>query len=607
MREQDLLRQLHSQQQEFSSRLAASSTSSEVLRRALLETEARCSKAEEQKLSLTEELQDVKAALSCAEALAGARGISAELLTKEQLKAGGLEVGNAGLHGHELIKAVHSSANEVTTGTQDEGVPANPEDGSLTPAGMMLAEDDTDIGQESSPSKQSIITPVRSASHPHELRAWMLALVDCITEACTVLLTPQTRPTDVFKKDDDLPHSCEASFLEAGLLVPQHSRHFPATKTPAAAGQDHQLRRNPVNESGSGFGVSTQSHQQTPVLTAHEASARSLWRVSSGASAEATHQHSHTDDEPIDAETHPARMTDSISQRREAGTDVKPGSTAFGWPAQANVNVITFAELSMGQLIGEGAFGKVYYGMWKDEEVAVKVLLADSADHNTQMAKEFEAEIRVMSALPPHPNVLKLVGACLAPPAVALVTQFCRKGSLYGILHSPEVQLSWSQIAHLCLGAARGMQHLHSLNCLHRDLKSGNLLVDASWTVKVADFGLARALESVAPLTGGLGTFQWMAPEVLARQHYSQKADVYAFGIVVWETCARQVPYAGLNGIQAALAVMERGLRPTIPPHTPQPLTQLIKACWAAIPEQRPSFNDITTELEILCHTLRGL
>ena len=65
--------------------------------------------------------------------------------------------------------------------------------------------------------------------------------------------------------------------------------------------------------------------------------------------------------------------------------------------------------------------------------------------------------------------------------------------------------------------------------------------MDASWTIKVADFGLARALESVAPLTEGLGTFQWMAPEVLARQAYSEKADVYAFGIVVWEACARQV------------------------------------------------------------------
>ena len=66
-----------------------------------------------------------------------------------------------------------------------------------------------------------------------------------------------------------------------------------------------------------------------------------------------------------------------------------------------------------------------------------------------------------------------------------------------------------------------------------------------------------------------------------------------------------QVPFAGLNGIQAALAVMERGLRPTIPPHTPPEFSQLIRSCWAAIPEQRPSFADITARLELLCQTLQ--
>lgn len=85
-----------------------------------------------------------------------------------------------------------------------------------------------------------------------------------------------------------------------------------------------------------------------------------------------------------------------------------------------------------------------------------------------------------MSALPPHANVLRLVGACLMPPAVALVTPFCPRGSLYGILHSPEVQLSWAQVAHLCLGAAKGMQHLHSHSCLHRDLKSGELVASCA-------------------------------------------------------------------------------------------------------------------------------
>jgi serine/threonine protein kinase len=109
-------------------------------------------------------------------------------------------------------------------------------------------------------------------------------------------------------------------------------------------------------------------------------------------------------------------------------------------------------------------------------------------------------------------------------------------------------------------------------------------------------------------MTGGLGTFQWMAPEVLANQRYSEKADVYSFGIVMWECCARQVPFAsvGLSGMQAAMAVMNKGLRPDIPLHTPPPLAELIKQCWAPVPEQRPSFEEIEEQLTRTLELVRG-
>ena len=66
-----------------------------------------------------------------------------------------------------------------------------------------------------------------------------------------------------------------------------------------------------------------------------------------------------------------------------------------------------------------------------------------------------------------------------------------------------------------------------------------------------------------------VGTPAWMAPEVLAHQRYSEKADVYSFGVVLWEMTARQIPYREMNGMQAAVSVMNRGLRPDIPAHTP--------------------------------------
>lgn len=257
---------------------------------------------------------------------------------------------------------------------------------------------------------------------------------------------------------------------------------------------------------------------------------------------------------------------------------------------------IDFKELWFGRQIGEGGFGKVYYGEWRGMRIAIKVLSPDSSTRQ-KVVEEFRREVTAMNTLPEHDNVVKLIGFCTAPPNLALVTAYCSRGSLYALLHSSEV-ISWWQVYHMCLGAARGMLHLHRHNVLHRDLKSGNLLVDGDLTVKVADFGLSKVYMDMHTMTGGLGTYQWMAPEVLANQRYSEKADVYSFGVVMWECCARQVPYVGMNGMQAAMAVMNRGLRPDIPPSTPSPLTMLIKNCWAPIPDQRPSFQQIVTQLE---------
>lgn len=155
--------------------------------------------------------------------------------------------------------------------------------------------------------------------------------------------------------------------------------------------------------------------------------------------------------------------------------------------------------------------------------------------------------------------------------------------------------------ASIARDTALGMNYLHSFQppILHRDLKSPNLLVDMSYAIKISDFGLARVRAHFQTMTGNCGTTQWMAPEVLAAEKYTEKADVFSYGVVVWETVTRQCPYEGLSQIQAALGVLNNNLRPTIPATCPPLLRKLMTLCWVSKPEERPTFEAI---LDILHH-----
>jgi len=165
--------------------------------------------------------------------------------------------------------------------------------------------------------------------------------------------------------------------------------------------------------------------------------------------------------------------------------------------------------------------------------------------------------------------------------------------------------LTWKLRLQVALDTARGMTFLHLGRIIHRDLKSPNLLLDAKYRVKVADFGLART-KAINTMTGQCGTFQWMAPEVIGSNHYTEKADVFSFGIILWELVARQVPYAGMNAVQVSVQVMAKGLRPEIPPRCPAAYSHLIQECWDTDPNKRPSFTDVVKRLEQFTRDLKA-
>jgi Protein tyrosine and serine/threonine kinase len=254
-------------------------------------------------------------------------------------------------------------------------------------------------------------------------------------------------------------------------------------------------------------------------------------------------------------------------------------------------------EVRFGNQIGSGGFGVVFKGKFRGETVAIKKIHAHALN-NRGSIDEFRAEVSVLCTLR-HPNILSFLGACVKAPNLMIVTEFMARGTLFDILHQSQMSVTWAMRRKMALDTCRGMRYLHESKLLHRDLKSSNLMLDNDFNCKVGDFGLTRISKGAvaAQMTGQCGTFQYMAVEVLASKPYSEKADVFSFGILLWELVARKLPYFGMQPMQVGLAVVQRGLRPTIPPTCPAPLAKLMQACWDNSPNRRPSFEQIERSL----------
>lgn len=139
------------------------------------------------------------------------------------------------------------------------------------------------------------------------------------------------------------------------------------------------------------------------------------------------------------------------------------------------------------------------------------------------------------------------------------------------------------------------MAYLHSRNVIHRDLKPSNILLTREHRTKISDFGMSVA-NTGQELTAETGTYRYMAPEVIRHEKYSSNADVYSFGLCLWQLITREVPFATMTPIQAAYAVAE-GRRPTIPSSIPRRLQEIIMACWDQDSRKRPSFTFIAMAL----------
>ncbi|XP_048327178.1 serine/threonine-protein kinase EDR1 [Ziziphus jujuba] len=262
---------------------------------------------------------------------------------------------------------------------------------------------------------------------------------------------------------------------------------------------------------------------------------------------------------------------------------------------------IDFSELTVETRVGIGFFGEVFRGTWNGTDVAIKVFLEQ--DLTAENMEDFCNEISILSRLR-HPNVILFLGACTKPPHLSMVTEYMEMGSLYYLIHlsGQKKKLSWRRRLKMLRDICRGLMCIHRMKIVHRDLKSANCLVNKHWTVKVCDFGLSRIMtETPMRDSSSAGTPEWMAPELIRNEPFTEKCDIFSLGVVMWELCTLSRPWEGVPTERVIYAVANEGSRLEIPEG---PLGRLISDCWAE-QHERPSCEDILARLPECEYNLR--
>ncbi|KAH8740658.1 protein kinase [Cryptosporidium ryanae] len=264
---------------------------------------------------------------------------------------------------------------------------------------------------------------------------------------------------------------------------------------------------------------------------------------------------------------------------------------------------IPASELNLKCRIGEGGYGKVYKALWTTKGIMVAVKAFRKRDKST-LAREFYSELTIVSRIR-HPNVTLFLGVVLSP-LYCLVTELVPCGSLFDLLHIKNETLTSTQLLKISREICYGMAYLHENGVLHCDLKSSNILLSNNYDVKIGDFGLSTLIESpleTRKMLGCIGTHHWMAPEILRGEGFTKSADVYSFGMILWEMLAKKIPNEELTVNHIIASVGYGNRRPNLPKDIPSTLKIIICKTWAKNVYKRPSFKQLARIFEQLHST----
>ncbi|KAF9974588.1 hypothetical protein BGZ73_001986 [Actinomortierella ambigua] len=256
------------------------------------------------------------------------------------------------------------------------------------------------------------------------------------------------------------------------------------------------------------------------------------------------------------------------------------------------------ATLVLGGRIGSGAYGHVYHGVWKGRRVAVKKFFVMQDDVHQQEA--IHREIAIMWSLRDC-RVIQFYDKGYTDGRLHIIMEYAEGGSLRSAINGGRLT-EWQTKIHIAQEIARGLAYIHQENVIHRDLKSANVLLTRHMEVKLCDFGLATVKAYSSSVSSSLrGTPRWMAPELHGiKPEYSNKSDVYALGMVMWEIAANcTLPFKDQPNNYNVITCVRGGVREELPRSTPDAYRSWVLRFWAQEPKDRPEASEMDLEEEI--------
>uniref|UniRef100_A0A8C7R461 receptor protein-tyrosine kinase n=1 Tax=Oncorhynchus mykiss TaxID=8022 RepID=A0A8C7R461_ONCMY len=265
------------------------------------------------------------------------------------------------------------------------------------------------------------------------------------------------------------------------------------------------------------------------------------------------------------------------------------------------------------QIIGKGHFGTVYHGYFTDHNnreihCAVKSL---NRITDVEEVEQFLKEGILMKGFH-HTNVLSLLGILLPQEGLPLVVlPYMKHGDLRHFIRCEKRNPTVKDLIGFGLQVAKGMEYLAHMKFLHRDLAARNCMLDESYTVKVADFGMARDVfdkeyYSIQDHRKAKLPVKWMAIESLQTQKFTAKSDVWSFGVLMWEMLTRGAsPYPEVDPYDITHYLL-KGRRLPQPQFCPDPLYAIMLQCWDPDPEVRPSFATLVSAVLTILSGLEG-